>query len=87
MFVLRPTMIRPSTRILAKKEDFIAPTEAPGEGNRRFPTWDEGDEPETKDVNPIKKFIMKVFKIEEIDHEKFRKESVWAIKPRSRPRE
>ena len=87
MFVLRPTMIRPSTRILAKKEDFIAPTEAPGEGNRRFPTWDEGDEPETKDVNPIKKFIMKVFKIEEIDHEKFRKESTWAIKPRSRPRE
>jgi len=87
MFVLRPTMIRPSTRILAKKEDFIAPTEAPGEGMRRPPTWDEGDEPETKEVNPIKKFIMKVFKIEEIDHEKFRKESMWAIKPRSRPRE
>ena len=86
MFVLRPTMIRPSTRILAKKEDFIAPTEAPGEGNRRFPTWDEGDESEKK-PHPIKKFIMKVFKIEEIDHEKFRKESVWAIKPRSRPRE
>jgi hypothetical protein len=38
-------------------------------------------------VNPIKKFIMKVFKIEEIDHEKFRKENMWAIKPRSRPRE
>jgi len=87
MFVLRPTMIRPSTRILAKKEDFIAPTEAPGEGMRRPPTCDEGDEPETKEVNPIKKFIMKVFKIEEIDHEKFRKESMWAIKPRSRPRE
>jgi hypothetical protein len=87
MFVLRPTMIRPSTRILAKKEDFIAPTEAPGEGNRRFPTWDERDETETKEMNPIKKFIMKVFKIEEIDHEKFRKESTWAIKPRSPPRE
>ena len=80
MFVLRPTMIRPSTRILAKKEDFIAPTEAPGEGKRRPPTWDEGDEPEKKEVNPIKKFIMNVFKIEEIDHEKFRKESMWAIK-------
>jgi len=78
MFILRPTVIRPSTRILAKKEDFIAPTEAPGEGNRRFPTWDES---ETKEVNPIKKFIMKVFKIEEIDHEKFQKESVWAIRP------
>jgi hypothetical protein len=31
-----------------------------------------------REVNPIKKFIMKVFKIEEIDHEKFRKESMWA---------
>jgi len=51
MFILRPTVIRPSTRILAKKEDFIAPTEAPGEGNRRFPTWDERDETETKEVN------------------------------------
>jgi len=81
MFILRPTVIRPSTRILAKKEDFIAPTEAPGEGNRRFPTWDERDETETKEVNHIKKFIMKVFKIEEIDHEKFQKESVWAIRP------
>ena len=87
MFILRPTVIRPSTRILAKKEDFIAPTEAPGEGNRRFPTWDERDETETKDVNPIKKFIMKVFKIKEIDHEKFREENEWAIKPRSQPRE
>ena len=87
MFVLRTTRISPSSRIFAKKEDFIEPTEAPGEGNRRFPTWGERDETETKEMNPIKKFIMKVFKIEEIDHEKFRKENKWAIKPRSPPRE
>ena len=84
MFVLRPMIIRPTTILRAKKDEFVAPSDAPGEGNRRFPTWDEGDEPDT---NPIKKFIMKVFKIEEIDHEKFRKENKWAIKPRSRPRE
>jgi len=87
MFVLRPMIIRPTAILRAKKDDFVAPTEAPGEGNRRFPTWDEKDEPETKDVNPIKKFIMKVFKIKEIDHEKFREENEWAIKPQSRPRE
>jgi hypothetical protein len=80
MYTLRPNLIRPRVTVHAKKEDFIAPTEAPGEGNRRFPTWDEKDEPETKEVNPIKKFIMKVFKIEEIDHEKFREENKWAIK-------
>jgi hypothetical protein len=55
-------------------------TDASQRGMRR-------DEPETKEVNPIKKFIMKVFKIKEIDHEKFREENEWAIKPRSRPRE
>lgn len=87
MFVLRPNLVRPRVTTHAKNDDFVAPTEAPGEGRRRPPTWDEKDELETKDVNPIKKFIMKVFKIEEIDHEKFRKESMWAIKPRSRPRE
>ena len=73
--------IRPRVTVRAKKDDFVAPTEAPGEGKRRPPTWDEGDEPDTKEVNPIKKFIMKVFKIEEIDHEKFREESMWAIRP------
>ena len=87
MFVLRPMIIRPTAILHAKKDDFVAPSDAPGEGNRRFPTWDEKDEPEMKEVNPIKKFIMKVFKIKEIDHEKFRKENTWAIKPQSRPRE
>lgn len=84
MFILRPNLIRPRVTIHAKKDDFVAPTEAPGEGNRRFPTWDEEDKPEMKDVNPIKKFIMKVFKIEEIDHEKFRKENKWAIRPKGK---
>lgn len=86
MFVLKPMIVRPSAMLRAKKDDFIAPSEAPGEGKRRSPSWDEGDEPEKK-MNPIKKFIMKVFEIEEINHENFRKESIWAIKPRSRPRE
>lgn len=31
--------------------------------------------------NPIKKFLMDIFKIEEIDYEKFRKENPWAIRP------
>jgi hypothetical protein len=81
MYTVRPNLIRPRVTLHAKKDDFIAPTEAPGEGKRRPPTWDEGDEPEKKEVNPIKKFIMNVFKIEEIDHEKFRKENMWAIRP------
>lgn len=72
---------RPTRNVRATKDDFVAPTEAPGEGKRRPPTRDEGDKPETKEMNPIKKFIMKVFKIEEIDHEKFREESMWAIRP------
>ena len=74
MYTLRPNLIRPCVALNAKKHDFVAPSDAPGEGNRRFPTRDE------KDVNPIKKFIMKVFKIEEIDHEKFQRENKWAIK-------
>jgi hypothetical protein len=56
----------------------VSPSDAPGEGNRRFPTWDEN---EIKKINPVKKFLMDVFKIEEVDHEKFRKENKWAIRP------
>lgn len=80
MHVLRPIITRPNVRASAKKTDFVSPTEAPGEGNRRFPSMDE---PEKK-MNPIKKFLMDVFKIEEIDYGKFRKESKWAIRPRSK---
>lgn len=80
MITLRPNIIRPSAILRAKKDDFVTPSDAPGEGNRRFPTWDEKDEPEMKVVNPIKKFLMDIFKIEEVDHEKFRKENKWAIR-------
>jgi len=84
MHVLRPIIARPNVRVSAKKTDFVSPTEAPGEGNRRFPSMDQGpDEPEKK-LNPIKKFLMNDFKIEEIDYGKFRKESKWAIRPRSK---
>ena len=38
-------------------------------------------EEEKKDINPIKKFIMKIFKMKEIDYDKFRKENKWAIRP------
>ena len=74
--------IRPSVRVHAKKDDFITPADAPGEGKRRFPTSDElgpcEDPPKKKS---IKKFIMDVFKIKEIDYEKFNKENMWAIRP------
>ena len=85
----RMNVMRPSVRVHAKKDDFIAPADAPGEGNRRFPTSDElgpcKDPPKKKpmerEVNPIKKFLMDVFKIKEIDYEKFKKMDKWAIHP------
>lgn len=73
MFTLKPHIIRPSVRVQAKKNDFVEPTEAPGEGRRRSPDKDE--------MHPLKKFIMEKLKIEEIDYNKFEKESKWAIRP------
>ena len=77
--------IRPNVRVHATKDDFVAPSDAPGEGKRRFPTSDElgpcEDPPKKKPIHPIKKFLMKKFKIEEIDYEKFEKENKWAIRP------
>lgn len=83
MFTLKTISTRPLIRTKAQKNDeFIQPTDAPGEGKRRFPSMDE---PEEKVVmNPIKRFLMNVFNIKEIDHEKFRKENKWAIKPLQR---
>lgn len=73
--------VRPRVIVRAKKEDFIAPTEAPGEGKRKPPSYDEDEEPKKVEVaHPIKKLIKKFFKIEEIDYDKFREESVWAIR-------
>ena len=74
--------IRPSVRVRAKKDDFVAPSDAPGEGKRRFPTSDEeGPSEDPPKKNIIKKFIMEKFNIEEIDYEKFQKEDKWAIRP------
>jgi hypothetical protein len=81
MISLRPNIIRPNVRIHAKKNDFVTPSDAPGEGNRRFPSIDQPPDEIDKEVNPIKKFLMDVFKIEEVDYEKFRKENKWAIRP------
>ena len=72
---------RPRVVVRAKKDNFVEPSEAPGEGRRRPPSYDEGVKPNEVEVaNPIKKLIKKFFKIEEIDYEKFRKESMWAIR-------
>ena len=84
MFTLNPNIVRPSVRIKAKKNDFVEPAEAPGEGRRREPYYDEnpgGIDPPKKDMNPIKRKIMEIFKIKEIDYDKFKKESKWAIRP------
>jgi len=74
-------LVRPRVIVCANKDDFIAPSEAPGEGRRVPPQYNEDPEPKKKEMNPIKKWIMKVFKIEEIDYEKFREENKWAIRP------
>ena len=81
MLSLRLSTYRPSVRTNASKNknNFVSTADAPGEGNKRFPSLDQGpDEPEP--INPIKKFLMDIFKIKEIDHEKFRKDNKWAIK-------
>tara|TARA_R110001606_G_scaffold374545_1_gene532398 strand:- start:163 stop:429 length:267 start_codon:yes stop_codon:yes gene_type:complete len=82
MLTLRPVTIRPNVRVQVKKNNFISSSDAPGEGNKRFPSIDQGfEEPEEK-INPIKKFLIDVFKFKEIDYEKFRKDNKWAIKPK-----
>ena len=73
---------RPRVVVRAKKNDFVEPAEAPGEGKRKPPSYDEDGEPKKTEVaHPIKELIKKFFKIEEIDYEKFRKENPWAIRP------
>lgn len=80
MFVLKTLFTRPTIHTKARKNDeFIQPTDAPGEGKRRFPSMDEPEEKVA--TNPIKKFLMNIFRIKEIDHEEFRKNNKWAIKP------
>ena len=95
-----PLLIRPRVTTHAKKNDFVEPSEAPGEGRRRIPSDKENRDsalatrddiggrgrtpPEPKEdekPHPLKKFLMDVFKIKEIDYEKFNKENKWAIHP------
>jgi len=77
--------IRPIVRVQAKKDDFVGPVDAPGEGKRRFPTWDEeGPAEDPPKKNPIKKFLIEKFKIKEIDYEK---ENEWAIRPEHKDKE
>lgn len=80
MFTLKTISTRPVIRTKAQRNDeFVQPTDAPGEGKRRFPSVDEPEEKVA--TNPIKKFLMNIFRIKEIDHEEFRKNNKWAIKP------
>lgn len=81
MFTIKPSLLRPSIIVSAKKNNFISSSDAPGEGSKRFPSIDNEPDKPTKDINPIKKFLMDVFKIKEIDINKFRKENKWAIRP------
>ena len=80
MFTLKPTLISQNFALKAKKNDFVEPAEAPGEGRRRPPNEKENEDSK-KGVHPIKKFIMEKLGIEEIDYEKFNKENKWAIRP------
>ena len=77
MFTLKPNIVRPNVRVQAKKNDFVEPAEAPGEGRRRPPNEEENK----AEMHPLKKFIMEKFKIVEIDYEKFNKDNKWAIRP------
>jgi len=67
----------------AKKDDYVEPAEAPGEGKRRVPDIadkkPEGVSLPTK--YSIKQKIMELFKIKEIDYKKFNEENKWAIRP------
>ena len=72
--------IRPRVATRAKKDKFVEP----GQGKRREPNFDEnpgGIDPPKKEMNLIKRKIMEIFKIKEIDYKKFNKENKWAIRP------
>ena len=84
LIAIKPILIRPRVTVRAKKDNFVEPAEAPGEGKRRPPNEEENlasNDDKPKEVHPVKKFLMDTFKIKEIDNEKFRKESKWAIRP------
>lgn len=77
MFTLTQThFIRPRVHVRAKNNDSepiditvsVKPSPSEKDGSKKC-------------IHPLKKFIMDIFKIEEIDYEKFNKENKWAIKP------
>ena len=53
MFTLKPTLVRPNIAVKAKKNEFVEPAEAPGEGRRRPPNAKENEDSK-KGVHPIK---------------------------------
>ena len=72
---------RPRMKVCTRaKKDFVEPAEAPGEGKRRPPSPED-------EMHPIKKLIMDVFKIKEIDYEEFKKSNKWAIRPKNKNKE
>lgn len=76
MFTLTQThFIRPRVHVRAKNND-SEPIDVTASVK---PSPSEKVESK-KCMHPLKKFIMDVFKIEEIDYERFNKENKWAIR-------
>ncbi len=74
--------IRPIVRVQAKKDNFVNPlmhrvTRIDGSQIRM--SWEPSEDHPKKDL--IKKFLVEIFKIKEIDYDKFKKENMWAIRP------
>ena len=83
MFTFKPNIIRSRTQLKSKKNNFVEPGEAPGEGRRRYPNKKENEDSKNG-VHPIKRFIMERLGIEEIDYDKFNKGNDWAIRLRDK---
>ena len=67
MFTLKTISTRPVIRTKAQRnDDFVQPTDAPGEGKRRFPSMDEPEEKVA--TKPSKKFLMNSFRIKTLAH-------------------
>ena len=74
--------IRPIVCVQAKKDNFPHPVHLRVPRNRRFPNSDElGTYEDPPKKESIKKFLVEIFKIKEIDYDKFKKENMWAIRP------
>jgi hypothetical protein len=67
LLTIKPVFIRPRVTVRAKKSN--------SDDHEKIQITPDPE------PNSAKKFIMDIFKIKEIDYEKFRKESKWAIRP------